>query len=75
MFKSIDNNVLSLRCLSLYAISYRNIFKNLILNNILFINRDISLTNFKVKDIKTSIFKEVKDRNIRRRLRLYRNSI
>ena len=55
-------------------IFYRDIFKNLIFNNILFINRDIFLINFKIKDIKISTLKKVKDRNIRRKFRLYRNS-
>ena len=65
MSKSIDSDVSSSMCLRLYTISYRNVFRNLILDNIFLINRDISLTNFKVRDIKMTIFKKVKDRNIR----------
>ena len=65
MSKSTDSDVSISICLRLYAISYRDISKNLVLDNILFIDRDIFLTSFKIKNIKTSIFKEVKDRNIR----------
>ena len=72
--KSTNSDVSSSIYLKLYAISYRGISKNLILDNILFINRDIFLTNFKVRDVKIKTLKEVKDRNIKRRLRLYRNS-
>ena len=65
MSKDIGSDVSPSMCLRLYAMSYRDISKDSIRDNILFINRDISLKNFKVRNIKINILKKIKDRNIK----------